>query len=235
MKRVRKLARGMTATLLCLGLLCGGALADVTTPVSEEPEGEADFSWEEPAPKLTVPFPDVPKTADYTQAVAALVEMGIITGDNKGNFNPNDTINRAEVATIICRVMGVEEEAKAMKNAVFTDVPSTHWAVGYVAKAAELGIINGYGNGTFGPGNPVTYEQMVKMLVCAWGYEEEAKEAGGWPRGYIEIATDMGIIDSENLVSDTTVSAARWRVALLTNNAVMLPTNYEGGNINENR
>lgn len=188
MKKTRKLTKTVVAALLCMGFLGTEALADVTIPVSEGTE----ISREEFVKSQELPFPDVPEDAAYTQAVLSLTQMGIVTGDEKGNFNPDATINRAETAAIICRIMGVEEEAKTMKTEVFADVPATHWAVGYVAKAAELGIINGYGNGNFGPGNPVTYAQMVKMLVCVWGWETEAKQAGGWPNGYLQVADQNG-------------------------------------------
>lgn len=214
MKKMRRSARTLAAALLCLGLLSGGALADVTTPVSEGTE----ISREEFIKSQELPFPDVPKDAAYAQAVLTLTQMGIVTGDEKGNFNPNATISRAETAAIVCRVMGVEEDAKAMTNAVFDDVPASHWAVGYVAKAAELGIINGYGDGRFGPADPVTYEQMVKMLVCVWGWETEAKQAGGWPNGYLQIADLNGY--TEGIQQSSTDEIARSTVSRLIYNSL---------------
>lgn len=135
-------------------------------------------------------FPDIPKSADYRDAVVELAVMGIIAGDENGNFNPESTITRGEAATIICRMLGVEDETKAIKTCAFTDTQN-HWSVGYVAKAAELGVINGYNSTTFGPDDPVTYEQMVKMLVCAYGYGDIATEFGGWPEGYWLVASDL--------------------------------------------
>ncbi len=179
---------------LCLLLVCGIAAGLLAMPVFAEVDHPED--GDAAVVTTAVSFPDVPSGASYAEAVRALNELGIITGDERGYFNPNKTITRAEAATIICRLMGVEDEAKAMKNQVFTDVPSDHWAVGYVAKAVELGIVNGYGNGKFGPSDSVTYEQMVKMLVCACGLEEDASEAGGWPNGYIKTANAMGMTES---------------------------------------
>lgn len=141
-------------------------------------------------------FPDIPSNASYAEAVAVLSEMGIVTGDDKGNFNPNSTIKRSEAATIICRLMSVEDEAKSMKKQIFTDVPAQHWAVGYVAKAVEMGVINGFGDGTFKPDDPITYEQMIKLLICAWGYSDSAIEAGGYPNGYLNVAKQLGIANS---------------------------------------
>lgn len=171
MRQLQRIMQGIVLFTLCGVLLCGNAFADVTN----------------------TPFPDVPADADYAEAAITLSEMGIFKGDEAGNFNPDNPISRAEAATVICRMLGVEDEAKQIKTAVFTDVPSSHWAVGYTAKAADLGIINGYGNGKFGPSDPVTYEQMVKMLVCAWGYGEDGQSRGGYPSGYIAVANDLGI------------------------------------------
>ena len=65
----------------------------------------------------------------------------------------------------------------------FKDVtPETcdEWSLIATKVAYDLGIVGGYGDGNFGPKDPVTYEQVVKMLVCALGYEQSAKENGGW-------------------------------------------------------
>lgn len=163
---------------------------------------------------LAAEFPDVPADASYAKAVAELADKGIITGDENGKFNPNNTITRAETAAIICRLLGVEDEAKALTETSFSDVASSHWAVGYIAKAVELGIINGYGDGNFGPEDKVTYEQVVKMLVCAWGYDNMAEEEGGYPQGYLSVVFNgFGIIDS--IPADTTQPAPRSLVAEL--------------------
>ena len=167
----KKSLLALTSVLLCIAMLSGTAFAAIGT------------------------FEDVPESAEYFEAVETLVAFGIVKGDENGKFNPDSTITRAEAATMICRLVGVEEEALAIKSASFDDVPSSHWAVGYVTKCVELGIINGYGNGKFGPSDPVTYEQMVKMLVCAWGYEDMANEAGGYPDGYLAFAREYYIFD----------------------------------------
>ena len=202
MKSVRKMSRAGIVMLLCLSMLCCVASAD---------------TWV---------FPDVPDGAPYEEAVLTLAELGVITGDNYGNFNPDKTITRAEAATIICRLLGAEYEAKAMTKVVFSDVPAKHWAVGYVAKAVELGIISGYGNGKFGPADPVTQEQMVKMLVCAWGYGDYALELGGWPRGYVAVAEELGMIESAEGISSA--QAKRSLVAEWCYNILFLDTYVEG-------
>lgn len=170
-------------------------------------------------------FRDVDSGADYAEAVEQLAEMGILTGDERGYFNPNSAITRAEAATIICRLMGVEDEAKSMKMVVFDDVSASHWAVGYVAMAADMGIINGNGDGSFAPEDPVTYQQMAKMLVCAWGYEESAIEQGGWPDGYMQVAEDLGIVDFAIAVED--IPAPRRDVAKMAYNVLFTYENTD--------
>lgn len=163
-------------------------------------------------------FPDVPTSANYAQAVETLAQNGIITGDDKGNFNPDSTITRAEAATIICRLAGVQEEAKKLNNSGFADVPSSHWAAGYVAEAAKLGIVNGYGNGNFGPSDSVTYNQMVKMLVCTYHLGDMAIKAGGWPNGYLKVAENWEITQNTVVSNDTAIP--RKTVAILCYNTI---------------
>ena len=142
-------------------------------------------------------FSDVPAGADYCAAVDALYDAGVITGDSNGRFNPQNQVSRAEAAAIICRMRGLGDTAKAGCETMFTDVPSTHWASGYIAVASELGVINGYGSGMFGPDDPVSYPQMVKMLICASGHGAAAEQAGGFPQGYISVASDLGICPAD--------------------------------------
>lgn len=75
---------------------------------------------------------------------------GILLGDSSGDMRWMEEFTRAEAATILIRLMGLEEEAQAAANdpSPFTDVPA--WANGYVNLAYEKGVVNGIGNGQFG-------------------------------------------------------------------------------------
>ncbi len=171
-------------------------------------------------------FPDVPEDAPYVQAVEALAELGIFTGDDQGNFNPDKTITRAEAATVLCCMLGVDGEARGMTEKAFDDLPDGFWGTGFVAKAAELGVISGYGDGRFGPFDPVTKEQMLTMLVSAWGYREDALSSGGWPDGFIAAAKNLGIADSGE--TDLKLPAKRWEVAVWCYNALSVDSYVEG-------
>lgn len=232
----KRLLVALLAIVLAVAMLPTIALADAEDidTVEDEPlweetwedevwdEDEAwyeDEAWDEDEMDFISPFPDVPGSADYVEAVARLADMGIFTGDDKGNFNPDANITRAETATIICRLMGVEDEIATPRHPTYDDVPTRHWASGYIAKATELGIFNGDGTGNFRPGDNVTYQEMIKMLVCMGGHEKDAQEAGGWPNGYIAIAKDLGI--TTGLRFDQTAKVPRSTVARLIFNSIL--------------
>lgn len=139
-------------------------------------------------------FPDVSDDADYARAAELTKDMGVFAGDSNGNFNPNQGITRAQCAAVVCRLLDAESYAQNMTTAAFTDVSASHWANGYIAWAYDQGIINGYGNGKFGPSDTVTYEQAIKMLMVGIGYGDAAVDAGGYPNGYISVAERYGFL-----------------------------------------
>lgn len=161
-------------------------------------------------------FPDVDDNAGYAEAAKYLNEIGIMQGDEKGNFNPDKTVSRAEMAAIICRVLGETENRRVSSR--FSDVPENHWANGYIAKIAELGIINGYGNGKFGPSDSVTFEQALKMIMNALGLEDAAIAAGGYPDGYISAAHDCKI--TSQISAQKGNHLRRWETASIIYNGL---------------
>lgn len=137
-------------------------------------------------------FPDVDSNSSYAAAIEYVSEIGVMVGDNQGNFNPNNIVSRCEMATIVCRVLNQTDNLS--KTNTFTDVPTTHWANAYIGKASQLGIVNGYGGGKFGPGDPVTYEQAITMIVRAIGEGDKAISYGGYPNGFIQVAQEKNLL-----------------------------------------
>jgi len=98
--------------------------------------------------------------------------------------------------------------------------------------AVDLKIINGFEDGTFRAGEPVTYEQAVKMLVCAVGYEVVARSEynkiiatnpnATWSAGYIAAANKHGITKGV-ITAKISEPAARGVVAVLTSNGLDVP------------
>ena len=109
---------------------------------------------------ITKTFPDVPADAWYATAVNTLASLGMVSGDENGNYRPNDPITRAEFC-VIALVFAYEPE-----NAVcyFGDVSRSDWFYTYVAQAASYGWIGGYTNGNFGPNDRITRAQVTTIV-----------------------------------------------------------------------
>ncbi len=167
-----------------------------------------------------VSYPDVEETAKYSAAVELLSALDILKGDENGNFNPDAEIKRSEFAAVICRALGQENAATSTVSS-FTDVAAEHWAVGYIGWAAGKGIVNGYGDGTFGPDKAVSYQEAVKMVMAALGYTKLAEKQGGYPYGYLSLAGTYGV--TAGLSANPTDAAPRSLVAQLVYNALEAP------------
>lgn len=174
-------------------------------------------------------YPDVDANANYASAVELLSALKILQGDENGNFNPDNTITRAEYAAVVCRALGMENAANSAKGAtIFTDVAADHWATGYINLATQQGIVNGKGNGIFDPEGNVTYAEAVKMLVVALGYEPMASQRGGYPTGYLTVANSTKMTAGVS-ASGTDTAALRSTVAQLTANALEVPNMEQTG------
>ena len=125
-------------------------------------------------------------------AVEALYEAGIVAGTTASTFSPEATLTRAQMATILVRAYGQEGTGEGK---TFADVPESHWAYSYIASASALGLIYGVSDTLFAPEDDVTLEQCVTMLVRARGYGTEAENLGGYPQGYLEIGTGLGLLE----------------------------------------
>ena len=168
---------------------------------------------------LGATYTDVAEDSAYSVAVESLSKLGVVTGYEDGTFGPEKAVTRAEMAALIARIQGYEESAKANANTAFTDVPSEYWASGYIAQAANQGIVNGYGDGTFGPDDSVKYEQAVTMIMRTLGYDPFAANNGGYPTGYLAAAQRYGVTKNvSNAVAGT--DANRGTIAQLLYNAI---------------
>ncbi len=114
-------------------------------------------------------FADVDRDSWYAGAVEYVRDSGIMLGTGETLFAPDQGMTRAMLATTLYRAAGspaVEGEDP------FTDTQAGTWYTDGVAWAAQTGIIEGYGDGRFGPNDPVTREQAAQMLWNAAGQPE---------------------------------------------------------------
>ena len=166
-------------------------------------------------------FKDVPLGVEYYESVDLLSDLGIIQGYPDGSFAPDNDVTRAEFTSLLIRSMNLENIAKAsnLDNFPFTDCtsPGIAYALPNIKLAYERGIILGIGDNLFAPEDNVTYEQAVKMVVCAAGYEVVAIENGGWPYGYLTTGQNLSLLNGVN--GTIGVPAKRWQIAQLLYNA----------------
>lgn len=136
----------------------------------------------------TADFSDVLADAWYAEAVQYVYENGLMTGTSDTTFSPDLTTSRSMIATILWRMAGSPVVNYAMD---FADVPADQWYAEAVRWASSEGIVGGYGNGSFGTGDPITREQFAVML-----YRFAQKQ------GY-----DVSVGENTNILSYTDVSA----------------------------
>ena len=111
-------------------------------------------------------FKDI-KNKQCEDSVNTLISLGIVNGYPEDNtYRPENTVTRAEMAKLMVVALGKDGKvAEATKNnSKFRDVKSSDWEVGYVNVASELGIINGYPDGSFRPFENMTRAQCCVML-----------------------------------------------------------------------
>jgi hypothetical protein len=154
---------------------------------------------------------------EYEDAATKLGALGVMIGDERG-FRPNDSITRAEFAVLVVRALGLEAAAKFSTSPTkFADVTDAYsWAWGYINVAVEQGVIKGYSETAFGPGDAVTYEQAIAMIVRALGYEPAV--VGGYPAGYLAKAAELDITDDVKVVAGA--GAPRGAVAQMLANSL---------------
>lgn len=165
---------------------------------------------------------------DAAEAVELLYALDIMTGDEKGNFNPNATITRAEVAKMIYVILNYGKDDKAATYAaanLFTDVPATAWYAGYINYLAAMGLVNG-SEGKFYPTNPVKTAEAAKMLLTAIGYNSEVRQYVGanWAKNVLSDAGIIGLLKGYN--SDINGAAPRQWVAVMFSNALLEAYTY---------
>lgn len=185
----------------------------------------------------TTTFTDIYDT-NVAQAAETLRLLGIVSGTGGTSFSPDRALTRAEFCKLAVELMGNGDKvASQMNRTVFQDVPSTHWARGYIAVATQgtttgsgdtavttPGIIRGDAYGNFNPDRAITYGEAVTILVRILGYGDS--DVGMvWPDGYLAKANELEITEGLNLTANDTIT--RGQAALMMEN--LLFTNSKEG------
>ena len=161
-------------------------------------------------------YQDVDDSNKNQEAIEVLQAVGIMTGDQNGNFNPDGSITRNEMAVIMAHLLNLDYDYYRGTNP-FTDVPE--WAAPYVAACAAEGVVAGIGNGQFGGDQKVTAAQASLMIMKALGYFQNAEDFGSdWQVATIRQASYINLF--ANINSDADSALTRGQVAQLVLNGL---------------
>ncbi len=172
----------------------GGAIAVAVTfvPLSDDGQEPCDGGADCPSHSYT----DLGGTgAWYHDAVDYALHNGLINGYGSDSFGPNDALTRAQLAQILFNKAG---RPAVTGSGAFADVAPGQWYANAIQWAGQNGIVNGQGNGLFGPDDDITREQLAVML---WRY-------AGRPA-----ATSTALpFDDTDKISGYALDAVRWAV-----------------------
>ena len=148
------------------------------------------------------PFTDVSVNDWFYDAVKWAHEAGAMNGYDDGTFGPYDKMERSQMAAVLYNMEG-SPSADRSALAGYIDVADT-WYTDAVAWAVGEGVIGGYGNGTFGPDDLTTREQLVTVLWRMEGEPVGTGDLADYPDGgdtsefavaAMEWATGAGVIN----------------------------------------
>ncbi|MBR6825853.1 MAG: leucine-rich repeat protein [Oscillospiraceae bacterium] len=171
-------------------------------------------------------FTDIPAVGHWAHnAIEYMLAEGLLNGVGKGRFNPDGTMTRAMLVTVLYRSAG---EPKVGVNP-FTDVPADTWYTDAVTWAAEEGIVEGVGKGLFAPNRPITREQAATILARysgnvggnsgrdrAWlGCFTDSSAVSDYARDPLAYMVGQGVINGKGIKLDPQGTATRAEVATI--------------------
>lgn len=147
----------------------------------------------------TVLFTDVETGSWYDSAVRYVYEKGLMTGTSSTAFSPSITATRGMLATILYRMEG---SPAVDGGSSFSDVAEGRYDTEAIIWAAQEGLLLGYGNGTFGPDDLITREQLATLLCRYAAYK-------GWDT---TSAADLSGYSDSGSISSFAYDAMAWAV-----------------------
>ena len=163
--------------------------------------------------------------SDYAEAVEVLTNMGVFRGFD-GGFQPDTKVTRAEVATLVYRILTGDVTDKNVDQykdyGFFTDVAEGNWFSGYVNYAANGKYVVGVGEDRYDPQGNVTGYQLLVIMLRAIGYGKNGEFEGTseWTIRAATTAEQLGITDG--LKTSLGSELTREEVAYILFNAIQV-------------
>lgn len=143
------------------------------------------------------PFVDVTEDKWYYDAVAYVYQQGIMVGMSETTFEPNTTVNRAQVVQMLYNLEG---QPQVSGDSGFSDIRDDQWYAKAVAWASANDVVAGYEDGTFRPTRAVTREEFAQIL---YNYAK--------CKGYdLSASADLGKFPDSGQVSSWAETALGW-------------------------
>lgn len=170
-----------------------------TTPTEETDETE-ETTTDDETTITVVALSDI--TGHWAENyIIDLVTSGAVSGYDDGTFRPDNAVTRAEFVKMVVNAFGYDV-ADSISESSFTDVETEAWFAPYIESANTSNIVDGYSDGTFGPGNTINRAEAMKILLSAANLETtEITEASfndvdetAWFAPYVYTAYDMAIV-----------------------------------------
>ncbi len=137
-----------------------GSGSGASEPPSRQDDNGGTFASSYNDDYATILYKDVAPGFWGNEAIAALTSLGIINGNDRGEFLPENDIKREEFVKMIVIAFDIPFAG----DINFADVPEGAWYKNYISRAAAAGIITGYSSGKFGVGDVITREDMAVIL-----------------------------------------------------------------------
>ena len=177
------------------------------TPTTNRPPGGTPPP--QPEPPVVPPTPPVNQYPVFREdVVLTKTHFAYLIGENVDHIAPTNAITRAEVATILLRIISDETRATfwTLENP-FSDVPNNGgaWFSNAVSVANHTGIMTGLPDGTFGPNRPITRAEVVTVMVrfledgsAYSGTEDMFPDiSGSWARDNINLAAELNWVQGD--------------------------------------
>lgn len=151
-------------------------------------------------------FVDLQKASPWAvEYILQAKEMGIMSGDDDGEFRPQDRITRKEVAAVLVKTLKLN--TKVIRSSSFSDVPTKDWAQRYVEAVYKAGLMKGNANGKFLPDAYITREELAVIVIRALKLDptgrganlkvDDRDQVSVWARDFVQAAMEEGLMEGD--------------------------------------
>lgn len=142
-------------------------------------------------------------SADDATVQQTVQQLQIMNGDESGNMNLSNSVTRAEFTKMLVAASVNKDDAKNVGYTLYVDVPSSHWATGYIKVATEQGWMNGYLDGSFRPEETVLLEEAVTAMLRVLGY---SNLSGTYPAPQMTMYTQLDLDEDMTAIQGQALS-----------------------------